>query len=64
MSPAYLFAYDARMYDLKTDDDRIPVPPGSESPPVEEPPDGPQTEPHEPVREPEPTAPKRLRRAA
>ena len=64
MSPAYLFAYDARTYDLKTDDQRIPVPPGSEAPPVEEPPDRPQSEPNAPVEEPEPEAPQRLLRAA
>ncbi|HEY3928816.1 MAG TPA: hypothetical protein VGL89_10595 [Candidatus Koribacter sp.] len=64
MSPAYLFAYDARTFDLKTDDERIPVPPGSESPPVKEPPERPQTEPNAPVKEPEPAAPKRLREAA
>jgi len=64
MSPAYLFAFDARKYNLQTSDDRIPVPPGNESPPVKEPPERPQTEPNAPVKEPEPTAPKRLRRTA
>ncbi len=62
MSPAYLFGFDAREFDLKTEDRRIPVPPGSEQPPIEEPPERPQTEPNAPVDEPEPTAPQRLRR--
>jgi hypothetical protein len=67
MSPAYLFAFDARMYDLRTDDKRIPVPPGSpesEQPPVEEPPDGPLGEPKAPVEDPGPAEPQRLRKAA
>ncbi|WP_041855413.1 hypothetical protein [Candidatus Korobacter versatilis] len=64
MSPAYLFEYDARSFELKTDDDRIPVPPGEEKPPVEEPPSRPHTEPNAPVEEPEPEEPQRLRRVA
>lgn len=64
MSPAYLFEFDARTLELRTDDERIPVPPGSEKPPVNEPPDSPTTEPSAPVEEPGPAEPQRLRRAA
>ncbi len=64
MSPAYLLEFDARQYDLQTENDRIPVPPGNEAPAVKEPPERPQTEPNAPVEEPEPEAPQRLRNAA
>jgi hypothetical protein len=64
MSPAYLFNFDARSFELRTDDEPIPVPPGSEKPPVNEPPDSPITEPSAPVNEPGPVEPQRLRRAA
>jgi hypothetical protein len=64
MSPAYLFAYDARIFQLETEDRRIPVPPGAQEAPVEEPPDAPTTEPDSPVEEPEPAEPQRLRSAA
>lgn len=64
MSPAYLFAFDAREFELRTDDHRIPVPPGEEKSPVEEPPDAPTTEPDSPVEEPEPAEPTRLRSVA
>lgn len=63
MSPAYLFAFDAREHELNTDDRRIPVPPGSEEPPVKEPPDTPHSEPEAPVDEPEPQQPTRLKAA-
>lgn len=64
MSPAYLLEFDARSYELHTDNNRIPVPPGEEEPPVKEPPDRPQSEPNAPVQEPDPEPPQRLRRAA
>lgn len=64
MSPAYLFDFDARNFDLRTDDKRIPVPPGEEQPPVQEPPDGPVTKPDAPVEDPGPAEPQRLRRTA
>lgn len=64
MSPAYLFDYDARIYELRTDDERIPVPPGSEEPPVKEPPDGPVSIPDGPVEDPRPDEPQRLKDAA
>jgi hypothetical protein len=64
MSPAYLFEFDARTFDLRTDDKRIPVPPGTEQPPVEEPPDGPVTEPSAPVEDPGPAEPQRLSQVA
>lgn len=57
MSPAYLFEFDLRTWGLDRDQ---PVPPGDEEPPVEEPPDSPQSEPHAPVRDPEPKEPTRL----
>jgi hypothetical protein len=63
MSPAYLFGFDARTHDLRTEDRRIPVPSGSEQPEVKEPPDRPQSEPNAPVDEPEPEAPTRLKAA-
>ena len=64
MSPAYLLEFDARTYELKTDNDRIPVPPGEDKTPVEEPPDAPQSTPDAPVDEPDPKEPTRLRKVA
>jgi hypothetical protein len=64
MSPAYLFEFDARLNKLRTRDDRIPVPPGEEQPPMQEPPDEPDAQPRAPVDEPEPEQPQRLRTAA
>lgn len=60
MTAASLFVHDVRRFRLRTDDEPIPVPPGEEKPPVQEPPDGPTTEPDAPVRDPDPVEPQRL----
>ncbi len=60
MSPAYVFNYNNPRIELRDDNKPIPVPPGNEKPPIEEPPDGPVPKPDTPIQEPDPVEPQRL----